>query len=110
MEDKMQNYWFQFEEPPRMGEIYEIKEHPYTLLLCTPYTCRDGRKSFVLIWQTECVDCGDHIFVTTGMSSRFMTKRCLRHRKMSPAKRAKACLKIIEEFMRIPDDSVTPSP
>ena len=42
---------------------------------------RDGTPSALIIWNMNCVDCGERVEIKTGMKAKGITKRCAAHRK-----------------------------
>lgn len=74
---------FSFLSPPPHGTVVMLDEQAYELSAIEPYTRKDGAASSLLRWDTACPVCGVGFSVTTGLSARELTRRCLDHRKPS---------------------------
>ena len=66
---------------PRSGKIIRYQNQSYRLVGSEPYRRRDGELSVILTWQSSCPECGGPFTTTSGLVTRYLTRRCPRHRK-----------------------------
>jgi hypothetical protein len=66
----------------------------YLLIADEPYVRKDGRKTKLWIWRTECPECSESFYVKTRANvtrtPKSMRRRCDLHR--APGKRVKETL------------------
>lgn len=74
------------EAPPVGFEVHQ-RYNTYRVTDVIPYVRKsDGKETYVLVWESECHDCGCKFSVTTGMQiNKYMNRRCAEH--------AQACVK-----------------
>ena len=79
-----------FADDPPLGTRITLDDQPYELVDIEPYIRKlDGARSRLLIWETICpaAGCGDSFRVITGLSIRYLQRRCETHkRSLKPVK------------------------
>jgi hypothetical protein len=66
----------------RLGEIREHKGQRYVCTSVSPYTRRDGTQTTVLVWESQCAECGETFTFKTPNRERFEpNRRCHAHKK-----------------------------
>lgn len=87
--DPKSTYEVFFDEAPPSGSVIKFDGHPFTVADVVPYVRRDGTETPCILWNSECVDCGEPIEVKTVFKSKTITKRCALHKRRGvPATKA----------------------
>ena len=68
--------WINFQTAPSIGAVVMLDDQEYELVGAAPYTRRDGQRSTVLTWLSDCPRCGDRFHVTSGLVSKALNRRC----------------------------------
>ena len=83
-------YEIDFEDAPERESTILRDGRRFTLLGYEAYVRKDGQSSTLLLWESECANCGERFETKTGMRSKTITKRCEAHRKMGDPATAQA--------------------
>lgn len=79
---------FDRDEMPRRGSTVELQRRiavgaaemvtlqTYKLVKWAAHEARDGARSAIMTWRTECMTCGADFNFTTGLSTRALIRRC----------------------------------
>jgi len=70
-----------FRVVPWVGKIIRYRNQHYELIGSEPYRRRDGELSVILTWQSQCPECGATFTTTSGLVTRYLTRRCPSHHK-----------------------------
>jgi hypothetical protein len=70
-----------FRVVPLAGKVIRYRDQPYRLVGSEPYQRSDGELSVILTWQSQCPECGATFTTTSGLVTRYLTRRCPQHRK-----------------------------
>lgn len=68
---------------PRIGFALWLDDQRYELVHSEPHIRRDGTRSSVLTWQTDCPRCGNPFTVTSGLVTKAINRRCEACRKVA---------------------------
>lgn len=70
-----------FSNPPQVGTVLLREGQRYELLEIRPYVRRDGKQTWLLVWQSHCADCDRAFEVITGIKTSFgnLNRRCSIH-------------------------------
>ena len=74
-------YQVDFDDMPTLGSVIEFDGLPFHVVGHQDHVRRDGTASALIIWNMNCVDCGERVEIKTGMKAKGITKRCAAHRK-----------------------------
>lgn len=69
-----------FTEPPGIGTAISHDDQEFRLVLAEPYTRKDGERSAVLTWASECLDCGGAFTFNSGLAVFVKRRRCDQHK------------------------------
>ena len=58
-----------FSNPPQVGTVLLREGQRYELLEIRPYVRRDGKQTWLLVWQSHCADCDRAFEVITGIKT-----------------------------------------
>ncbi|HKR17644.1 hypothetical protein [Rhizorhapis sp.] len=72
---------FDFSEQPTVGTVILLDEQQYELVGVEPYRRRDGRKTELLVWATQCANCQSPFEVKTPLRTNGFSRRCAACRK-----------------------------
>lgn len=61
------------------GELQRLQS--FTLLRHEPYTTDDGRRSAIMTWRSDCMDCGQGFNFTSGLTTGAFYRRCKKCRR-----------------------------
>jgi hypothetical protein len=70
-----------FRVVPLAGKKIRFKQQTYLLIGSAPYHKDNGELSVILTWQTECPECGERFETTSALVTKYLTRRCKKHRK-----------------------------
>lgn len=73
-------YEVDYEIAPERGEVVLFDGHPFTVMGYEAYVRRDGTASSLIVWTTQCADCGTRVEVKTGFRTKGIRKRCDAHK------------------------------
>jgi len=63
-----------------IGMTADWRGQPYELVGIEPRQRRDGRNTLILIWRSQCLDCGTAFETTTPQRTlKYPTRRCPTH-------------------------------
>ncbi len=66
----------------RIGEVKDYKDQKYLCTAVSPYTRRDGTQSALLVWESQCAECGEVFTFKTPNGEKFEpNRRCQEHRR-----------------------------
>jgi hypothetical protein len=72
-----------FVSAPSIGFGLLLDDQRYELVQVEPYIRRDGARSAILTWQSECPRCGNQFTVTSGLVAKALNRRCVHCRKIA---------------------------
>ena len=70
-----------FETPPAAGLKLIIDGQSYELTGHQPYTTKAGEETILLVWSTDCPDCGATFETTSAKTSLPANRRCDEHKR-----------------------------
>ena len=75
----------------RIGEARDYKDQKYLCVSVEPYTRRDGTQTALLLWESQCAECGEPFSFKAPNRDKFEpNRRCQAHRKPGFVARAAA--------------------
>ena len=73
----------------RIGEARVHKDQRYLCVSVEPHTRRDGTQTALLLWESQCAECGEPFGFKTPNTGKFEpSRRCQAHRKPGLVARA----------------------
>lgn len=74
-------YAINFANPPEIGTVLLREGQRYELLDIRPHIRRDGKRTWLLVWQSRCADCDRAFEVITGIKTPVcnVNRRCPIH-------------------------------
>lgn len=69
-----------FRVAPMAGKAIRYRGQRYELIGSEPHRRCDGTLSVILIWRSQCPECGASFTTTSGLVTKHLTRRCPRHR------------------------------
>jgi hypothetical protein len=70
-----------FRVVPMAGKTIDYRGQEYKLIGSAPHRNRKGELSVILTWKTHCLECGVAFTTTSALCTKYLTRRCPKHRK-----------------------------
>jgi hypothetical protein len=71
-----------FRVTPKVGKTINYRGQRYVMLEAWLHRNSKGELSVVLKWRSECPECGRPFTITSGLTTKNLTRRCSKHRKL----------------------------
>ena len=70
-----------FRITPKAGKTIKVEGQVYRLIGSSPYEKAEGELSVILTWESRCAECGDTFTTTSALITKYLNRRCSKHRK-----------------------------